>query len=228
MSRKIKLLILIILSLSVYFIYYQTSNKEEKIVIIGDRFSEGINSYGIKDYSYIDFYLNELKEKNIKIKFNNQYIKRDMSIFQMIDKIQTYPIIKRELLEANILIINIGYNDLIYELAIEKTLNHKMLEEKLNKIKNNYQLLLKEIRKYYKGKIIGIGYYQDNQEDYYKNIGIRKINQVLQESNQIEYIDITKLLKEKDKYFTNPQSIYPNQLAYQKIAQEIITKTLEK
>ena len=41
-------------------------------------------------------------------------------------------------------------------------------------------------------------------------------------SKEITYIDTYKLLSNKEKYFSNPNSYYPNKLGYQKIFQEII------
>ena len=56
MKKTTKLLILIILSLSVYFIYQNTKSNNIKILNIGDKLSQGINSYGIKEYGFIDHY----------------------------------------------------------------------------------------------------------------------------------------------------------------------------
>ena len=55
MNRKTKLLILILLSLSVYFIYKNNNHKEIKITSLGDGLSLGINSYGVKEYGYLDY-----------------------------------------------------------------------------------------------------------------------------------------------------------------------------
>lgn len=228
MNRKIKLFILVVLSLSVYFIYKNTFQEEKKIIIIGDRFAEGINSYGIKEYSYLDYYKEYLENNHIKVTINNNYIDKNMTIFQVLDIIKFNPTIKRNLQESNLLIINTGYNDLMFYLSLEKTINEKILKQNISIINHDYKELLKEIKKYYKGQIIIIGYYPKIQDDYYKNVGIKRLNKVLQSSNKIDFIDTSKLLKEEKKFFLNPKSDYPNHLAYQKIAQEIITKTLEK
>ena len=49
MNKLIKLITLIILSLSVYLIYNKTNNSYYKITNIGDKLSTGITSYGIKE-----------------------------------------------------------------------------------------------------------------------------------------------------------------------------------
>ncbi len=228
MNRKVKLFILILLSLSVYIVYQNTSHNEKKVLLIGDSFSKGINSYGIEEYSYTDYYKEYLENNNIKVSVNKEYSSTEQSIFQILDKIKTNPKIKRDLLETNLLIINIGYNDLLYKLSLEKNKSYNNLMIKIREINTSYKELLKEIKKYYKEQVIIIGYYEPNQADYYENLGIRELNKILKKSNEQNFIDLKTLLKEEKKYYLNSNSNYPNRLAYQKIAQEIITKTLEK
>ena len=68
MKKIIKLIILIIISFSVYFIYKNTEGKNLIILNIGDSLAVGINSYGIKEYGYIDYYKDYLnKTKNVTI-----------------------------------------------------------------------------------------------------------------------------------------------------------------
>ena len=55
MNKKIKLLSIIIISCSVFLIYKNT-NKKILILNIGDHISLGINSFGIKEYSPVDYY----------------------------------------------------------------------------------------------------------------------------------------------------------------------------
>ena len=63
MKRVIKLSILILISLSVYFIYQETNHKNIKILVLGDSLSLGINSYGIKEYGDVDYYKDYLVKK---------------------------------------------------------------------------------------------------------------------------------------------------------------------
>ena len=227
MSRKTKLLILVLLSLSVYFIYQKTNNYDIKITTIGDGLAIGINSYGIKDCSYTDYYKDYLNEKKQKVELNNNYSKETLTITEAIEKIKTDSKIKRNLLESHIVILNLGYNDLIYRLALEENISQSKLQLKLKEIEKDYQKLIYEIRKYYKNKIIVIGYYTLDKNDYYLNKGIRQLNRELKGLSNTSYIDTNKLLSNHKKYFSNPNSHYPNKEAYQLIAQEIITKTLE-
>ena len=228
MSRKTKLLILILLSLSVYFIYKNNNHNDLKITSIGDSLILGTNSYGIKCHSYIDYYQDYLIERNIHIEINNTYSQESLTISQLLEKIKTTPQIKRDLLESNQVILNIGYNDLIYKLALAEKKNQINLTKILSEIDKDYHNLLEEIRKYYKNPVIIIGYYSTINDDYYTSLGIKRLNNNIQKATNIIYIDTSKILSNNKKYFSNPKSHYPNQIAYQKIAQEIITKTLEK
>ena len=54
MKKLLKLLLLLLLNISVYFIYNSTKNSVYTITSLGDGVSLGINSYAIDDYSYAD------------------------------------------------------------------------------------------------------------------------------------------------------------------------------
>ena len=225
MKRLLKLGILILLSLSVYFIYQKTKDTTIQIMNVGDSLALGINSYGVKDNGYIDFYIEELKEKNIKV--IDKYAKKDLTIDNLYTTIQNNNVMKRDLRESHQLILCIGYNDLIYKLNLEENLNNNKFQRIMKEIEEEYNLLIKEITKYYKYPIIVIGYYSSNKEDYYLNKGIEELNNILEKTDNSTYIDTYDILKNRQKYFSNPHSYYPNILGYQRIAQKIITKTLE-
>lgn len=220
-----KLGILILLSLSVYFIYQKNNHQKETILVLGDNLSLGRNSYGIYDYSYVDYYKDSISTK--KKSLNKKHCQKDLTIHELLEKIKTYPEIKRDLKEADILFLNIGNTDLLYKLSLEEEITSNRLNHILQEMKEEYQLLLKEISHYYRKKIIVLGCLFSKQKDYYYNQGIRRINQFLKADINNIYIDIDSILNDK-KYFSNPNSYYPNYLGYQKIAEEIIRKTLEK
>ena len=228
MNRKIKLLILLILSMSVYFIYQKTKNSTYRITSIGDNISIGINSYGIKEYSYIDYYKDYIMKEKNKVLLNNKYSNQYITINSILEKIKNTQSIKKDLYDTNILILTIGYNDLVYNLSIDNNINEYKLNIILNKISKDYNNLINEIRKYYKEKIIVVGYYKANKEDVYLNIGLQRLNNILKNNEEIIYIDTYNLLNNNRKYFSNPKSIYPNRKGYIEISNKIIEKTLEK
>ena len=175
--KAIKLLILIVLSLSVYFIYNYT-NKTTKILIVGDK------------------QITKIKPtfSNNKVIINNKYASKKLSTKDLLKKIKLERNIKRYLIESHYLILSIGYNDLVYDLSLEDNINNHHYNKITESIENDYNKLIKEIRKYYKNKIIVIGYSRSKKEDYYLNIGIRKLNQILKNNKEVEDKIINEIL----------------------------------
>ena len=227
MKRLIKLVVLLIISLSVFFIYNQTINSSYTITSIGDKLSLGYNSYGIKEYSYIDFIKEGYEKEKDKVNINQEYSSIDQTIKNTLNIIKNTPNIKKVLSDSNLLIITLGYNDLLVSISMEEEMSPSKLNKILEEIDKNYQELITEIKKYYHNDIVVVGYYSPNINDYYKEKGIQELNKILQNNQNIIYIDTNNLLKDREIYFQNPKSYYPNHYAYDSIAQKIIRKTLE-
>ena len=224
MNRPIKLLILIIMSLSVYFIYQCTKESNIQILSLGDGLSKGINSYTIAEYSHLNYYEDFLKKQNKKVNLITKYSKEDLTIHELLELVKTNNYLKRDLMESHMLFITIGYNDLLYKLSLEDDISIPKLNDIIDDISLEYKELLNEITKYYKNEIIIVGYPKSNKDDYYLNLGIRKLNKVI---NSNTYIDTYNLLNNKKEYFSNPNSYYPNRHGYKRIYEEI-QKTLDK
>ena len=222
MSRPIKLLILIIMSLSVYFIYQSTKESTIQILSLGDGLSKGINSYTITEFSHLNYYEDYLKSKNIKVKVISGYSREDLTIHELLELIKTNNTLKRDLMESHKLFITIGYNDLLYKMSLEGDMSIPKLNNIIDDIGLEYKELLKEINKYYKNEIIIIGYPKSNKDDYYTNLGIRKLNRII---NTNTFIDTYNILNNRKKYFSNPNSYYPNRYGYKRIYEEIKTQT---
>ena len=223
MSRPIKLLILIIMSLSVYFIYQNTKESNIQILSLGDNLSKGINSYTIVDYSHLNYYEDYLKSKNKKVKVISDYSREDLTIHELLELIKTNNTLKRDLMESHKLFITIGYNDLLYKMSLEEDISIPKLNNIVDEINTEYKELLEEIKKYYKNEIIIVGYPKSNKDDYYINLGIRKLNRIL---NNNTFINTYNLLNNRNKYFFIFFSYYPNRLGYERIYEEI--KKLDK
>lgn len=228
MKKLLKLLFLIFIILSVFFIYIKTKDSKYTILSLGDNLSLGIDSYGIKGPSYIDFYKNYILKKKETVIKNDQYSRKDLTINALLQELKENNNLKKDLSSANILILTVGYNDLIYKINLNENINSDILKKEVQEIQKDYLNLLKEIRKYYKNKIVVIGYFASNKTDYYINIGIKELNKTLQSAKNITYIDTYDLLKPKRKYFSNKNSYYPNLQGYLRISKKIIIKTLEK
>ncbi len=224
MKRPIKLLILIIMSLSVYFIYQSTKESNIQILSLGDGLSIGINSFTTTNISHLNYYESYLKKQNKQVKVINNYSKEDLTIHELLEEVKTNNTLKRDLMESHILFVTVGYNDLLYKLSLEEDISIPKLNKIIDEINIEYKELLEEINKYYKNEIIIVGYPKSNKDDYYLNLGIRKLNRVINSNN---FIDTYFLLNDRNKYFSNSNSYYPNKLGYKKIYEEI-KKTLDK
>lgn len=228
MKKLLKLLLLIVVCSSVFYIYQNTKNSKYNIVNIGDELSISINSYGIKDYSPVSYCKNELLKTHKKVNINNKYSEYENSILIMLEKIKNDNYLKKILSSSNQVIITLGYNDLIYKLNVSDELNSSKFYKIIKEIELNYNNLIKEIRKYTQKEIIVILYPDTYKEDYYLKKGIVYLNQLLKNNKEITYIDTYDLLNDRKKYFSNPYSYYPNRYGYIEISREIIRKTLEK
>lgn len=228
MNRLKKLLILLLLSTSVFFIYNHTKNTKYVITNIGDQLSLGINSYGIKTPSYVDYYKDYLLDTKNEVIINNTYSNKKQSISNILTLVKTTPNIKRCLYDTNLVIITLGYNDIIYNILTEENITENKYNSIMKNIIQEYEELIKEIKKYYHEQIIVVGYYDYNKDNIYINKGIKELNNYLENNKEITYINTKKLLKNRSKYFDNPSSYYPNQEAYYLISKKIIEKTLEK
>lgn len=223
MKKILKLLFLVIISLSVYFIYLKTNNKTYNFTSIGDNLSLGNDSFNIKNYSYVDYYIEYLKQTKEKVIVNKKYSNKTQTIKNVYLSMKESDL-KRIITDTDCLILTLGYNDLLEGLSLlEDKNNYKKV---IDEIKENFKLLIKEIRKYYHEEIIVIGYYKSNTDDYYINKGIKELNNILRNENVI-YIDTYHALN-NSKYFSNPNSYYPNYKGYQRIYEEILRKDLQK
>lgn len=219
MKKLIKLLILILLNISVYFIYNNTKNSTYRILILGDNLSLANKP------TYIDYYKTYKLKKYHKVNLNKNYSKKDLSISNLKKELQANKTIKRDLISTNILIINVGYNDLLYKISLLEDKNSNNLATILNEIRNDYLSLINEIKKYYNKDIVVIGYYPSLKDDYYINKGITYLNKILREPNQIIYINTYNDLN-NDKYFPNSNTYLPNTLGHKVIYKKLI-KALE-
>ena len=225
MNRKQKIVLLIsIIIFSLPIIYNKNINSQKTILNLGDQFSLGIDSYGIKDYGYIEYYKDYIEKKYHKVTIKNQYAKKELSIKELNYEIVINPKLKKDLRDSSILFLSIGYNDLLYQLSVDKKQKSSKI---IKKVSNDYKKLIQEIQKYHHQKIIIVGYsIPKGNNKKLQNI-IKKWNKILKNSNKVIFIDSEKILKPQTKYFSNPNNTYPNKQGYQAISNKIIQKHLK-
>lgn len=233
MKKKLKLIVLLLAVASTYLIY--NLNKENNItyISIGDSLSLGENSYGATNYGYSDYFKDYLEKKNLLSTYNKIYTSKTKTISDLYKEVllddstlvdhHSYNL-KRLLRDSEVVSLSIGLNDLIFEYSLKNGQITEYEEERIiNTVFNNYKNLIEEIKKYYHYPIYIIGYYENNTR--YDSL-IRKLNNIYKNYSKKErdiYIDTSFIGKNKI-YFDNPQSYYPNNLAYQEISKRIINQ----
>mgnify|MGYP006072780913 FL=1 len=228
-KKHYKLIILLLVVLVIFLIYKENHNHYFNYTSLGDGYAQGINSYGKIDYGYGDFIKDNLnQDKKLKL-YTKEFSEKDQSIEHLYESIITNEKItsnkqerniKQTLRESNLITMTIGLNDLIYHIAITPNMNNYQLNEIINNIEENLQKLVDEIKKYYPKTIYIIGYPQIPIENIYIREGINKLNYLFQNIKGVTYISTTQLISKED--FLNPNSIYPSEKAYKKIANKVL------
>ena len=240
LNRKIKLLILILLSSSVILIYNKTNNHNINYTTIGDSLSLGIDSYGKQDYGYSDYIKDYLLETNKLKTYSKKYTNKAMFINDIKtslinDEKMSQNVTKNNLTmilrDTDILTMSIGIDDLLYKMTLLSDKTNSNLNVIIDEIRNSFNELINEIKQIYRGPIYIIGYYDiQNSDEFYKQ-AIKKLNNIYQENNNVIYISTEEISKNKNIFLPNPRSYYPNYKGYQLISTKIIdkiTKKLEK
>ena len=225
MNKFIKLISLIIISLSVYIIYNKTNNSCYKITNIGDKLSLGVDNNSVEK-GYIDFYKEYIKREKKEVIIDNSYSNKNQTLNNTLLLIKNNSEIKRKIIDSNLIIITLGYNDLMYSINTEEKNDTVTMKRIFKEINNNYNMLINEITKYYHKDILVIGYYKNYNDDHI-NKGIVELNKILEKNKNVYYIDTYNILNNREKYFNNPSSYYPNRRGHFEITKKIISKTLE-
>ncbi len=233
MNKKIKLLILIVLSLSVYFVYKSHDSNMINYVSLGDGFAKGMNSYQQPSYGYSDYLKNYLDSKYKLESYNDSFSYQDMMTRDIKKDIiinthdNNHNSIKFILREANLLTISVGINDFIYEIDVNKPLTDYKKEKIVTKIVDNFAADIKEIKKYYKNDIYVIGYYNFYPQNSVERNLFNKLNIAYKEyceKNELIYVDNNNINKSLSNYLENPESFYPNVNGYEAIYKNILKK----
>ncbi|MBQ8472161.1 MAG: SGNH/GDSL hydrolase family protein [Bacilli bacterium] len=229
-----KKIVIPILIVFLTFIIYKTNDDNlVDYMAIGDSISLGINSYGNHSYGFNDYLKSYLENNNLLHHYNSLYSKNDYKIEELINDIKTNKNIlyddktyniKKELREADLLIISIGMDELVNLLNANKEFNE--IQNDLDKICNNMDNLIKEIVSLSKTKIILLGYYN------YSNNFDKNTNQIfayisdkyqsIASKYSITYIDIYEEIRQDKNYLPNKNDYHLTSKGYLKIANKII------
>lgn len=227
------LLLYILIIISTAIIFNKNNNNNITYLNIGDGYAKGLDSFGINRYGYGDFLKDKLKNNNELKEYINIFSNNDMTIKELENylsnnnycvSVKQKKSFKGYLQEADLLTLSVGLNDLKYENFSLEDLDSIKMNEALLKVENNFNKLIKELKKYYKYNIYVIGYPINNLNSYYLSMSIRKFNEFLENNKEIVYISPNIL---DSKYFLNPKSNYYNVDGH-RIISNAIYKTYEK
>ena len=206
-----KIILVLFLFLSCYFIYNITEDKSLSCLVIGDTIAD--NPY--------------LKKNKIINKYNNYYINQDYRIIDLINtikyneeiKINDKPIsIHRLLKNSDILIISIGMNDIYYKLNDDT----KNIYTYMNDMVNNMEILLEEINKYNYKQVFILGYYNitNKHQDLFTYLNY-KIKKVVDKYNYT-YIEADSIIKNNPNFLKNNHNYYLNEAGYNEFSKIIV------
>lgn len=225
-----KIISILILFLSCYFIYNLTIDNELFYLSIGDGIAKGITDDGnVSEYNYTDSIKNYLTSKNKLKGFNNSFVDKDYRITDLLRIIKykeeivvnnDHISINELLKKADIVTISLGMNELYYKILVDNNNIYSYIDGMLS----DMELLLKEVDRYNHKKVIVLGYYntKDNNKDIFNYVNYKLKNIV--NKRGFEFVDVDKIINNNTNYFTNNTNFYLNNEGYQKISQIIVEK----
>ena len=225
-----KIISILILFLSCYFIYNLTIDNELYYLSIGDGIAKGITDEGnVSVYNYTDSIKNYLTSKNKLKGFNNSFVDKDYRITDLLRIIKykeeivvnnDHISINELLKKADIVTISLGMNELYYKILVDNNNIYSYIDGMLS----DMELLLKEVDRYNHKKVIVLGYYNttNNNKDIFNYVNYKLKNIV--NKRGFEFVDVDKIINNNTNYFTNNTNFYLNNGGYQKISQIIVEK----
>lgn len=224
-----KILFLLILFFSLFSIYKIFDEPKINYLSIGDSLINGINPYNYSGYGYNNYVKNYLERNNQLRSFNNYYynnslkgltidIKNNRTI--VVDNKEYF--IKKMLRESDVIVISSGIDELAYNYQ-EDNMDYNY--EYFNKMYDDIEELIEEIKKYAINHIIFIGYYNPTKiytsevDEFFYHINERLSS--LMKENNITYLDIYEEIK-SGNYLDNPKNYHINTNGYLKIANKLL------
>lgn len=236
MKKICKLLVLIVISLSVYFIYNIKADYKVIYTSLGDGFAYGLNSYNDRNYGYSNYISDNLKKEGM---LNTSYLNfssKDMTVNDLKNAVllndhdDNQNNIRHVLRETDILTISVGINDLIYKVNVENINTNYQKEKVLTEIVDNLDSAVQEIKKYYQKSIYLVGYYNFYPQNSVEKNLLDRLNFKYEEycsKNNMVFVDNGNMNESLSSYLDNPNSIYPNIDGYKQISNNIWREILK-
>ena len=221
-----KIIFILILFISCFYIYKFTRDDKLFYLNIGDGLAKGVSKYGITSYGYSDYLYRDLLEERLLNGYNNSFVNKNYRIIDVINIVKNNNAIKIDnksvsinqlLKKADIITISIGMNELYYKLSYNSYQIYQYLDDMVMEM----DTLLNLINKYDNKQIFIIGYYSINNEyDDYINYLNTKIK-VLTDKYDYIFIDCNRFL---DSRYYSGSSFYLNVQGYELIYKNILAK----
>lgn len=134
--------------------------------------------------------------KNKSISYNNSFIKDNYLIKELTSDIYNNNYnLKKELGDSNILLLSIGINEIIQ--IVNNSNNSLDIYKSIDSIINDYKILILQIKKYARGKIIVVGLYDNKVNNNYLKYFNSSLNKLM-EIEKIDFINFNQYLNKKD------------------------------
>lgn len=230
-NKHIKLIVFIITLIIIYLIYSTTQPKKIIYTSIGDGFAEGLNPYLEKSYGYSDYIEDYYKKHNMLLKSYKNFTDQNMMIKDLTNNIlinnkdNEQNNIRQVLRQTNLLTISVGINDFIYKIESKNIETNHQKEKIFNNIVESLNESLIQIKKYCKGDIYLIGYYNFYPQKSVEKEYLDELNQKLEKTakkNNINFVDNSNLNNNLHNYIDNPNSFYPNINGYKQIFNNVV------
>lgn len=232
-----KLIFYLCIIISVFVIYKIAFTGKINYLVLGDYLSSGTNPYGEASFGYSDYLFEYLNGKN-KL---NEYVNEFSSSDYKISDIETDILVNKSIIhnglninirsalrESELVTISIGMNDFIKILDINnietRMENIDLLEKEILSLVSEYDELISLIKKYAKGDIVIIGFYNPYQylTCYKSDIDylVKEINSLvfdICENHGVNFVDLYDIFDKNLEYFPNPNSVCPTEISHKEI-----------
>lgn len=245
-KRMIVLVLLIIfISICTFSIYTNTHEEKVNYVALGDSLTAGRNPYGSDDYGYADYIKDYLNTKG-KLNSYKNYAVSGYLVSDVIDDINYNRAVeieeatiglKKALRESDLVTISVGANDLLKGVSLSNYADlfsdRVVAMNKIDNIIERVEDLLVLVKKYAKGDILVIGYYNPfprltKYKSRIDEIVIYADDKYIELCDELDiyYIKISDVLADNYEFLPNPIDIHPSKQGYEAISNRII-ETIE-
>ena len=217
-----KIILILILFLSIWFIYNNTVDEKINYLVLGNDLSIGDDNYSLYVKDYLD-------NKKILGNYNTSFVDLDLRVTDLINKIKYNESvvvngktkgINMLLKNADVITISIGMNELYYKLSI----NNENIYTYMKDLINDLEVLFNLINRYNHKRVFVINYYNIN--NYNKDI-FNYLNyylEILCDNEGFEYVDVSGFLDNNIINYEKSSNFYLNKYGNKKISQFIIEK----